>query len=200
MQLQELKSSLRSTIEESDERLLRMMLAMAEAYNQRSTTEDISSEEQALSSDSDMANDQLYRLVYTSARTPSCDDDCIKDILKAAARNNPALGLTGILIYTPKRFLQILEGPYENVTRTYQKIEKDPRHGGSQMRYCQPADERHFGNWHMANKGIGKNEKVDYATAVSEEEKELYAALMDGNLHDYKDDGMRVLKTFLMVS
>lgn len=191
MQLQELKTDLNAVVDNADERLLRMLLAIAKEYQGTSTSQN--------DSNSKESNDQLYRLVYTSARTPSCDDDCIKDILKAAARNNPALGLTGILIYTPKRFLQILEGPYNKVTEIYKKIEKDPRHGGSQMRYCQPATERHFGNWHMANKAIGKN-GVNYATAVSDEEKDLNAALMDGNLHDYKDDGMRVLKTFLMVS
>lgn len=185
-------------IEKSDERLLRMM-ALAKEYNEIDSRQNDLGKPKISTPKPDGDKKGPYRLVYTSARTPNCDDDSIKDILEAAARNKPALGLTGILVFTPNRFLQILEGPFDNVIKVCKKIEKDSRHGGPQRRYCQPAKDRHFGNWHMAHKGIEKR-GVNFATAETDEEKELYAALMDGNLHDYKDDRVRVLKTFLMVS
>lgn len=198
-----LQDKLRSVIDRGDERLLRMMLATAKEYYRHEpspvTQSGVRIVDPAPLNENITDGGPLFRLVYTSARSPECDEDCIRDILSAAARNNPGLGITGLLIYTNTRFLQILEGPHDYVTNIYQKIEKDTRHGGSQMRYCELTTERHFANWHMAQKEIREGQ-VDFATNINEQEKELYASLMDGNLHDYKDEGMRVLKTFLAIA
>jgi hypothetical protein len=97
------------------------------------------------------------------------------------------------------RFLQILEGSEKNVQFLYDKIQLDDRHGGSSVRFFEPVAKREFGEWNMAYKKV-TDQSIEYNTDTSTENKNMYKSLMDGNLFSYKDDGMRILKTFLLVS
>ncbi|MGQ7830369.1 BLUF domain-containing protein [Altererythrobacter sp. Z27] len=51
-------------------------------------------------------------------------------ILEACQRNNAARGITGLLLYNGRNFLQLLEGDVEDLSWVMRKIEADPRHGG----------------------------------------------------------------------
>ncbi len=46
-------------------------------------------------------------MVYTSSRPKSCDEASVQQILEASRRNNPAIGVTGMLLHTEDRFIQI---------------------------------------------------------------------------------------------
>ena len=84
-----------------------------------------------------------------------------------------------------------------NIMKVYRKISKDDRHAGARIRFCEPVKERQFANWHMAFKNA--DQEVDYESDISESERKLYESFLDGDLTTYKDDGMRVLKTFLAI-
>ncbi len=86
-----------------------------------------------------------------------------------------------------------------NITALYDKISKDTRHGGSTIRYCEPTNERLFGDWHMAEKAAENNE-VSFKSEVDPEQLRVYQSFLDGDMSTYKDDGMRVLKTFIAIS
>ncbi|MEQ9467649.1 MAG: BLUF domain-containing protein [Ekhidna sp.] len=179
-----LREKLKETIENADGKLLRILHAVSFQY----------------SDDSDLKEEkELHRLVYTSARSRRCSDEDIEKILEASRKNNARLNVTGILIHTRDRFLQVLEGEKDTVMSLYKKIEKDDRHGGSIMRFCEPVTQRYFSDWEMAGKRMDSNE-IKFNTSISEQKKKLYQSMMDGDLHSYKDEGMRVLKTFLLVS
>jgi hypothetical protein len=144
-------------------------------------------------------NTQLYRMVYTSARYEFSDEASVQQILESSRRNNPAIRVTGILVHTEDRFIQILEGTLPNITALYDKISKDKRHGGSMIRYCEPTNERLFGDWHMEEKAAGKNQ-VNFKSDVSVEQMKVYQSFLDGDMSTYKDAGMRVFKTFIAIS
>ena len=133
---------------------------------------------------------QLVRLVYTSVKTGKCDDAAVNEIVAVAHANNPGLNLTGMLLHTEKRFLQVLEGPMGNVTATYEAITKDERHAACNMRYCEPITQRYFADWSMG------------ATNVSEAEASgsIAGAMFDGNDEAFEDEGIKLLKTFLATS
>jgi len=199
-----LRKKIFQAVKTGDERLIRILAAVVDQYQDYSsikrsaeTLEQIVAKTKREESIPDSSN-ELYRLVYTSVRKQSCDEDCIKDILASCIKNNNALNVTGILIHTNDRFLQILEGSYENVSTLYNRIKDDPRHGASNMRFCEAVNERHFTNWHMAYKHL--DEEIAYKTDISPEEKKLYESLINGDLSSYEDDGMRVLKSFLAVA
>jgi hypothetical protein len=67
------------------------------------------------------------------------------------------------------------------------------------IRYCEPTNERLFGDWHMAEKSAEKNE-VAFKSDVTDEQKKVYQSFLDGDMSTYKDAGMRVLKTFIAIS
>lgn len=186
--MEKLREELNSYLDKGDERLLKMLLAAAKEYVNTVENESTNSSSSA-----------LYRLVYTSARSKSCDDAEIEKILEASRRNNKPLGVTGMLIYTQDRFLQVLEGEYDKVMSLYHKIEKDRRHGGTNMRFCEEVSTRYFLDWDMASKKMDVAD-IEYKSSISDSKKELYRSMMNGDVHSYKDEGMRVLKTFLLYS
>ncbi|MCV9386511.1 BLUF domain-containing protein [Reichenbachiella ulvae] len=138
----------------------------------------------------------LYRLVYTSARRKDCDDKEIQNILASCKKNNPGKNITGLLIQTENRFLQVIEGDKDEVLGLSEKIKKDPRHGGVNIRFEQKVDKRLFPNWHMAFKDISKDD-IQFQSKISEEDKKSYEAMMEGDISAYNDRGMNVLKTFV---
>ncbi len=141
----------------------------------------------------DMKPEQMCRLVYTSARSISCDDAEIQKIVATARENNPTQNLTGILLHTNTRFLQVLEGPYGEVLSLYEKIEKDPRHIGSRVRFIEPATKRHFANWGMGAAAITSEE----IKAGRDGDRNYYSAMLNGDADLYTDEGMKNLKAFL---
>lgn len=134
-------------------------------------------------------NETLYRLVYTSVRASDCDDAAVKDIVATAQKNNPGLDMTGILFHTKTRFLQVLEGPFDNVVSTYEKIAEDKRHRGAHMRYCEPINQRHFGDWSMGSIAEEHGTEIDRSS---------YEAMLNGDESSFDDKGMEVLKSFLL--
>ncbi|QEG21433.1 methyl-accepting chemotaxis protein [Mariniblastus fucicola] len=138
------------------------------------------------------ANTTLTRLVYTSVRTASCNDAAVEDIVASAQRNNPPLDLTGVLFHTKNRFLQVLEGPHDNVMETYEKIVEDTRHRSALVRFCEPIQQRHFGNW-----GMGSSFVEQELMHGSEIDRAVYDAVVHGDTDSFGDSGMDVLKDFL---
>lgn len=49
-------------------------------------------------------------------------------MLEVSRRNNEAVGLSGMLLYSSQSFLQVLEGEPAELTRTYTRIGVDTRH------------------------------------------------------------------------
>lgn len=94
----------------------------------------------------------MIRLLYisTSRIAPDRQEKQLHEILLASKRNNADLGITGILVHGGGMFLQVLEGPDNNVLRRYSKILDDPRHADSQIVLISVAQERAFPKWSMA--------------------------------------------------
>lgn len=73
----------------------------------------------------------------------------------SARRNNPANGITGVLIHGGGLFMQVLEGPEQKVLRQYMKIVDDRRHNDARILHISPAHSRIFEKWSMG--GIAGN-------------------------------------------
>ncbi|MCU0390557.1 MAG: BLUF domain-containing protein, partial [Thermoflexibacter sp.] len=50
----------------------------------------------------------LIHLVYVSYKSESCTETEIENILNICHKNNPLVGITGILLYSEKKFLQYI--------------------------------------------------------------------------------------------
>ena len=69
-----------------------------------------------------------YCLVYLSQATHDFEAEELADLLAVSRRNNASTGITGLLMYESRLFMQALEGPRAAVEALFQKISRDPRH------------------------------------------------------------------------
>ena len=99
--------------------------------------------------DDDLQTSALYRLVYVSIATPALGDADMLTILNTSQSNNEERYITGFLAHNGDGFMQILEGPQDEVELIYSRIVKDNRHAQVQQVIGETIDQRAFPNWSM---------------------------------------------------
>ena len=96
----------------------------------------------------------LYRLVYASknllAGSESDLASSVLQILKASQRNNAPADVSGALLFNKGAFAQVLEGPRRQVEDTFERIQRDPRHGDVTVLQCGSVESRGLANRSMA--------------------------------------------------
>ncbi len=100
----------------------------------------------------------LEGLVYVSAPAPGLEADDIVDILETSRRNNAATDITGLLLFSPNMFVQVLEGPKEALDKTIEKIRTDIRHSGVTILSRSQIEGRFFQDWLMAFRDLSPDE------------------------------------------
>ncbi len=98
----------------------------------------------------------LVRCLYASRPSASCDVRALDRILQQARKNNPALGLTGLLCVSTNLFVQVLEGGRDEVCEIYNAIVRDDRHEQVRLLIFEEISERRFGNWTMGQINIDR--------------------------------------------
>ena len=100
------------------------------------------------------AASDLYRLVYYSRNSMAvAATDVVSEtdaILASSRRNNSIADITGALIFNAGIFAQVLEGPRQNVEATFERIQRDKRHGDVQLLVVEKVETRGFPSWSMA--------------------------------------------------
>lgn len=95
----------------------------------------------------------LYRLVYASKNLMQGSDaeiaQVVAQILETSRRNNAKVDVTGALMFNSGAFAQVLEGPQRAIEGTFERIQRDTRHGDVTVLQCGPAENRGFSNWSM---------------------------------------------------
>ncbi len=90
----------------------------------------------------------VYRAIYTS-RPFGFDSGTLNSILVHAQRTNPSVGITGALICREDVYLQLLEGPEDEVRKAMERIRRDDRHVEFRIHVEKTVPERMFGKWAM---------------------------------------------------
>ena len=91
---------------------------------------------------------KLIQLVYCS-QPFGYSLEILSAILVASRANNRKNDITGALICRSDIFLQLLEGPEQNVKNTYEAIQNDDRHINVYHLIDQPVKKRLFPAWAM---------------------------------------------------
>lgn len=91
----------------------------------------------------------LIHLIYVSSALKELTDAELDAILESAVRHNKPQNITGMLLYARGNFLQVLEGEEFEVDKTFQCIEKDPRHHGIIVLERDRIPSRSFEQWNM---------------------------------------------------
>lgn len=92
----------------------------------------------------------FVRLIYTSRPGKECTAYDVIQILQSSRKNNPERGITGLLVYDRRYFLQWIEGPRDNINKLFMTISKDTRHDSVVILDYGYIHSRQFSSWDMA--------------------------------------------------
>lgn len=98
----------------------------------------------------------LVRCLYASRAAVPLTGKVLDEILDQSRRNNPAIGVTGLLCVSGNVFVQILEGGRDEVCDLYNAIVKDGRHEQVRLLTYDEIAERRFGAWSMGQVNIAR--------------------------------------------
>ena len=91
----------------------------------------------------------LKSLTYTSLARLDLDASDLESIHRTAREVNALEGITGLLIFNGTHFLQIVEGAPNAIDELIERLRRDPRHNGLEVRDEREVAERNFPDWRM---------------------------------------------------
>jgi hypothetical protein len=91
----------------------------------------------------------LHEIVYVSLAAQDLAQDELLNLLDKARSYNAQHGITGLLLYHRREFLQLIEGEHSAVDALYSAICRDPRHQQVHTMWDGPIEALGFGQWSM---------------------------------------------------
>ena len=91
----------------------------------------------------------LKTITYTSLARLDLTARDLVEIHQTAKRLNALDGLSGLLIFNGRRFLQIVEGDEAAVDDLVERLRRDDRHSAIEIRDARFVDARTFPDWSM---------------------------------------------------
>ncbi|OHX13264.1 hypothetical protein BI347_06905 [Chromobacterium sphagni] len=91
----------------------------------------------------------LQHLIYVSTARKELSNAELETLLESCVRYNLQNDISGVLLYGPGCFIQVLEGEAAAVGETYQRILDDPRHHNLIEIIREDIEQRSFANWRM---------------------------------------------------
>jgi hypothetical protein len=98
----------------------------------------------------------LVRCLYASRPLKPLTGAFLTSILEQSRKNNPAVGVTGLLCASDELFIQVIEGGRDEVCDLFNAIVRDERHQHVRLLIFEEIEARQFGNWTMAQVNISK--------------------------------------------
>jgi hypothetical protein len=91
----------------------------------------------------------LKTLTYTSLASLDLSSEDIEAILRTARTANALDGITGLLVFNGTHFMQVVEGAPNAIDDLLDRLRRDPRHSGVEIRDERAINERFFPDWSM---------------------------------------------------
>lgn len=128
----------------------------------------------------------MQQLAYVSTATSGIDSGEVFRLVETSARRNPSRDITGFLIFDGREFLQVVEGPEEELDRLLGALRRDERHRDIRVIDRSPITHRRFERWRMKRIATG---------GADAEDQEILARLSEqvGD-RDVSDAARRLLK------
>jgi hypothetical protein len=92
----------------------------------------------------------MHQLIYLSQATRPLSAKALAGLVEQAQQANAQQHLTGALVYSNQRFIQLLEGEQAALEQAYARIRQDPRHQHLCKVAYHPIAARRFTEWHLA--------------------------------------------------
>ena len=91
----------------------------------------------------------LTSLTYTRLARLDLDASDLDAIHRTARELNALDGITGLLVFNGTHFLQIIEGAKSAIDDLVERLRRDPRHSGFEVRDQHGIEARSFPDWSM---------------------------------------------------
>jgi hypothetical protein len=112
----------------------------------------------------------IFQLCYISVATREWQRQDLVDLLTVSRRKNAELGITGLLLCSGERFIQLLEGDEEQVRRLYDLVRRDERHLDVTLVFEAQVAERQCPAWSMGFQAIPESEWLEFPNADGSEQ------------------------------
>lgn len=96
----------------------------------------------------------MFRLVYSSRSHEDMSPAAMTAIVRHARQRNTAAGITGLLLYHQRQFLQVIEGERSVVEACFDRIKGDVRHEQIVVLSQCDAASKFFTNWFLAYEAL----------------------------------------------
>jgi len=110
----------------------------------------------------------VRQYLYIST-APGLSSDDVAGIIGTSEKNNPARGVTGLLLYNGRNFMQLLEGDESELVALITRISHDSRHSGMSVLHSQTVAKRSCPDWAM--------KRIVFGQSVVERKADLDAGL-----------------------
>ncbi|MGI4865364.1 MAG: BLUF domain-containing protein [Janthinobacterium lividum] len=97
-----------------------------------------------------LLNESVYHIFYRSQATFFPSENQLQDLLEWSRTYNAEHSITGLLLYSDGRFIQVIEGPEKAIHTLFDRIQQDLRHQHVFMLSEGPEAHRWFEDWQMA--------------------------------------------------
>jgi hypothetical protein len=97
----------------------------------------------------ELLDQSIYQVLYHSRATQPPSEADLRAILSQAEDHNARHQITGLLLYSAGRYVQVLEGAQADVQALYARISHDPRHEQVVTVREGPGPQRRFAEWSM---------------------------------------------------
>lgn len=91
----------------------------------------------------------LYELIYVSAATVDLSQADLSRLMEESRLHNARHGVTGVLLYHQREFMQLIEGDEPEIKALFDRICLDERHQQVEIMWEGPIAERSFADWAM---------------------------------------------------
>ncbi len=123
---------------------------------------------------------RVFRLIYVSRVARRVRFADVEAIAADAATRNAERGITGMLVYSPSHFLQVLEGDEAEVTAVFSRIREDQRHSDVQTIDARIVREREFGQWAMVARHWPRGAEPDRQSLTSTSALQVVRSALSG--------------------
>lgn len=128
-----------------------------------------------------------FAVIYVSKTKHAFTNAELRALADKANSSNSKLDVTGLLLYSGKYFLQILEGDYDTVNTLFTKIKSDSRHNEVIILMGNPATKRLFPEWSMGVVDVRLSEPRD---------AELFERICTQSYESVNEAAIEALKLF----
>lgn len=109
----------------------------------------------------------VKRIIYASQAADGFSPEELVALLEKSRANNGRDGLSGMLLYSSRSFLQMLEGQPAALAETYARILADPRHTRLRLLMDQEVAAPMFPDWTMGFEHVDDEELAEGLTGFT---------------------------------